>query len=73
MTKTRGVRALAMAGVFVAGFSLGTVFQSQGVVKAQGSGTVFELRTYTAPDGKLGELQKRFRDHTRRIFDNHHM
>ena len=73
MTKTRGVLALTIAGVFVAGFSLGTVFQSQSVVKAQGSGTVFELRTYTAPDGKLGDLQKRFRDHTRRIFDNHHM
>jgi hypothetical protein len=73
MTKTRGVLALTIAGVFVAGFSLGTVFQSQSVVKAQGSGTVFELRTYTAPEGKLGDLQKRFRDHTRRIFDNHHM
>ena len=73
MTKMCGVVTLTIAGVFVAGFSLGTVFQSQSVVKAQGSGTVFELRTYTAPDGKLGDLQKRFRDHTRRIFDNHHM
>ena len=73
MTKTRGVLALAIAGVFVAGFSLGTVFQSQSVVKAQGSGTVFELRTYTAPDGKLGELNKRFRDHTVRIFNKHGM
>ena len=73
MTRTRGIVTLAFAGVFVAGFSFGTVFQPRGVLAAQGSGTVFELRTYTAPDGKLGELQKRFRDHTRRIFDKHSM
>jgi hypothetical protein len=73
MTKKRGVLALTIAGVFVAGFSLGTVFQSHGVVSAQGGGTVFELRTYTTPEGKLPDLQKRFRDHTRRIFDKHNM
>jgi len=73
MTKTRGVLALTIAGVFVAGFSLGTVFQSQSVVKAQGGGTVFELRTYTAPEGKLPDLNKRFRDHTMRIFNKHGM
>jgi NIPSNAP len=71
MTKTR--RLLAMSAVFLIGFSLGSVVQSRGVVKAQGTGTVFELRTYTAPEGKLGDLQKRFRDHTRRIFDKHAM
>jgi hypothetical protein len=32
---------------------------------------VFELRTYTAPDGKLGELHARFRDHTLRLFERH--
>ena len=73
MTKTRGIQGLTIAGVFVAGFSLGSVFQSGSGLKAQGSGTVFELRTYTAPEGKLGDLQKRFRDHTRRIFDKHNM
>ena len=73
MTKTRGFLALVMTAVFLVGFSLGSVFQSRGVVKAQGAGSVFELRTYTAPEGKLGDLQKRFRDHTRRIFNNHGM
>jgi hypothetical protein len=34
---------------------------------------VFELRTYTAPEGKLGDLDKRFRDHTMRIFKKHGM
>ena len=30
---------------------------------------MFELRTYTAPEGKLPELQARFRNHTMKIFD----
>ena len=72
MTKRRSLQLLAATGVFVAGFSLGIAFQPR-VVTAQGSGTVFELRTYTAPEGKLGDLQKRFRDHTIRIFNRHGM
>ena len=43
-----------------------------GVVSAQ-SPKVFELRTYTAPEGKLSDLHKRFRDHTMRIFQKHGM
>ena len=34
---------------------------------------VFELRTYTAPEGKFGELHTRFRDHTVRMFEKHGM
>jgi hypothetical protein len=34
---------------------------------------VFELRTYTAPDGKLAELHARFRNHTTRLFEKHGM
>lgn len=33
----------------------------------------FELRTYEAAPGKLEAIHARFRDHTRRIFDNHGM
>src|SRR5262245_7423270 len=43
------------------------------IVGAQTPARVFELRTYTAPDGKLGDLHKRFRDHTLRIFAKHGM
>jgi hypothetical protein len=32
---------------------------------------VFELRTYTTNEGKLPDLQKRFRDHTMDIFKRH--
>ena len=32
---------------------------------------LFELRTYTAAPGKLGDLNKRFRDHTLALFTKH--
>jgi hypothetical protein len=34
---------------------------------------VFELRTYYTPPGKLADLQTRFRDHTRALFERHGM
>jgi hypothetical protein len=37
------------------------------------AGPVYELRTYTAADGKLEALKARFRDHTIRIFKKHGM
>ena len=37
------------------------------------SDQVFELRTYTAADGKFDDLLARFRDHTLRIFQKHGM
>ena len=58
--------------VFLAGMFAGSLVQSA-VVHAQAGKHVFELRTYTAPDGKLGELHARFRDNTIRIFNKHGM
>lgn len=37
------------------------------------NGRVFELRTYTTEDGKLDDLQARFRNHTTKIFERHGM
>src|SRR5205823_2933546 len=34
---------------------------------------VFELRTYTAAPGKIEALHARFRDHTLKLFEKHHM
>jgi NIPSNAP protein len=62
----------AAAVIFVAGFSIGSVTEQLSIAHAQ-SGKVYELRTYTAPDGKLGDLHARFRNHTMRIFNNHGM
>ncbi len=35
--------------------------------------TVYELRTYTTNEGKLDDLNARFRDHTIGLFDKHGM
>ena len=36
-------------------------------------GKVYELRTYTAAEGKLPELLARFRNHTVKLFEKHGM
>ena len=36
-------------------------------------GRVFELRTYTAVEGKLDQVLARFRNHTTRLFEKHGM
>ncbi len=64
-----------VALVFVAGFAAGQMVRP-GRVDAQAPAAghrVFELRRYTAPEGKLRELEARFRDHTIDIFNRHHM
>jgi len=66
---TKGIVVVGLsAAVFACGFVAGTVVRAQSDSKR-----VFELRTYTAPEGKLGDLHKRFRDHTMRIFKKHGM
>jgi hypothetical protein len=35
--------------------------------------TVYELRVYHTNEGKLDDLLKRFRDHTRKLFEKHGM
>ena len=39
----------------------------------QDAGRVFEMRTYTAADGKLPDLLARFREHTNHLFVKHGM
>ena len=64
--KTAVVLSLLMA--FAAGYFAGTQDDRSGVAHAQANARVFELRTYTAHPGKLGEVVARFRDDTARIF-----
>ena len=60
-----------VATIFGAGFMLGSTMQGVQDVQAQSAARVFELRTYTTPEGKLPNLQARFRDHTMSIFEKH--
>lgn len=71
--KSRTRRAISFAVVFGAGIAVGQLYDGSMTASAQESGKVFELRTYTAPEGKLPNLLARFRDHTLRIFEKHGM
>lgn len=78
MAAKRLLTLFLMATLFGAGYWLGTSDGRDLVARAEASpppqaAHVFELRTYTAPEGKLDDLLARFRNHTMRIFDNHGM
>jgi hypothetical protein len=66
------VRLVSAVVLLAAGFALGALY-STSVAQAQSPNKVFELRTYTAPEGKLPDLNARFRNHTMRIFQKHGM
>ncbi len=61
----------AIIVAFVVGVSLGGAVWPGSTVQAQADAQVFELRTYTAPEGKLDRLHARFRDHTMALFEKH--
>jgi len=46
---------------------------SPAVSDYNGAPRIFEMRTYTTPEGKLGALDARFRDHTIALFEKHGM
>ena len=68
--KLRSLSAFTL--VFLAGLAAGRLLATP-VAHAQADHRVFELRKYTSPEGKLGELEARFRNHTIRIFNKHNM
>jgi NIPSNAP len=72
MVNKTGLMLAGAVAIFVAGIAIGSTMENLAVAHAQ-SGKVYELRTYTAPEGKLGDLHARFRNHTMRIFDKHGM
>jgi hypothetical protein len=63
----------ALIVVFAAGFALGNLFGPASTAGAQSKRRVFEIRTYTANEGKLADLHARFRNHTLRLFEKHGM
>ena len=71
MTVFSPSRIVSAVALLVIGFAAGS-WNASNVALAQ-TGKVFEMRTYTTPEGKLPNLQARFRDHTIRIFNKHGM
>jgi hypothetical protein len=70
MSRT-GWMVMALAASFAAGFAARDL--APGSAIAHAPARIFELRTYTAPEGKLADLHARFRDHTLRLFERHGM
>ena len=73
MTRGRWVQGTAVAAAFVMGYAFRGATSIITPVEAQTANRVFELRTYTAPPGKLEALKTRFRDHTIKSFNKHDM
>jgi hypothetical protein len=71
MSKQQAGLVVVLAGAFLAGFAARGVMPGESVAHAQGGARVFELRTYTAAEGKLGDLNARFRNHTMKLFQKH--
>jgi len=66
-------RNLLGIAVIVTTFILGFWFGKTSEGKAETKNRVFELRTYTANEGKLEALHARFRNHTTKFFKKHGM
>jgi hypothetical protein len=72
MISSKWSAAVLGVALFAAGFGARGLVGGD-VAHAQAANRVFELRTYTAAPGKFEALQKRFRDHTLKIFEKHGM
>jgi hypothetical protein len=59
--------------VAVAGLVLGAFMQCARAADAPPPARVFEIRTYHCLPGRLEALNKRFREHTMKIFEKHGM
>ena len=73
MTRNRISGVVVSASLFMAGMAAGIALRPANALHAQAGARVFELRTYTAPPGKLADLEARFRDHTIDVFNRHGM
>ncbi len=72
MTKTIW-NGLVLAAAFTVGFVVRGAMPGEVTVQAQARPRVYELRTYTAADGKLDALHARFREHVLAFFQKHGM
>jgi hypothetical protein len=69
MMKAILVQCGLAALLFAAGIWVGRLSSAS----ADSKGRVFEIRTYTANEGKLDALHARFRNHTAKLFEKHGM
>jgi len=78
-TPARAPRSATIALAALLGLAAGAMLFGRGSDTAVADDSdkkparVYELRTYTTAPGKLGDLHKRFADHTMKIFARHGM
>jgi hypothetical protein len=69
MNRRTILRALPALGVLP---GLGEeLIRAESALAADAGSSVYELRVYTAYEGKLDDLLKRFREHTMKLFERH--
>ena len=66
-------KLLIAVALLSTGYAVGRVSPAPVVAAQAPAGHVYEMRTYTATDGKFANVNARFRDHTQRIFATHNM
>jgi hypothetical protein len=71
MLEVRRFRFFRTPAIVTMGLLLGMACQAVFAGSVQVDRRVFEIRTYTAHEGKLDALHTRFRDHTMRLFEKH--
>jgi hypothetical protein len=69
----KSMTALGLAAAFVAGMATDRLMPGDTVAHAQARPRVYELRTYTAIEGRLDALHARFKDHLLGFFQKHGM
>ena len=67
------VSVLGMGAAYAAGIATSNMLPGETVAQAQAKPRVYELRTYTAIEGRLGALHTRFKDHLLGFFQKHGM
>ena len=65
--------AVGLVAAFAAGFATDRWLPGETVAHAQNAPRVYELRTYTAVEGRLDALHARFKDHLLGFFQKHGM
>ncbi len=75
MIQNKMISTIFILSILALGFWLGRVSSPAVATPANvnTAGRVFEIRTYTTLEGRLGALHSRFRDHTTKLFEKHGM
>jgi len=66
-------KLLIAVALLLTGYAAGRVAPAPVAAAQASAGHVYEMRTYTAADGKFTNMNARFRDHTLKLFAKHNM